>query len=93
MSTKFRQSFVRLCSGCRTSSKGQRTSAVLFCKGYATRPISINGNRNGTISSTGKLPYRPTSIHQFQERKMLLTDNTPTPVTATTIDTTKFIFP
>jgi hypothetical protein len=24
---------------------------------------------------------------------MLLTDNTPTPVTATTIDTTKFIFP
>jgi len=51
--------------------------------------MSINGNRNGTMSSR----YRPTSIHQFQERKMLLADNTPTPVTATTIDTAKFIFP
>ena len=45
MSTKFRQSFVRLCGGYRPSTKGQRSSAVLFCKEYAMRPMLIGGNR------------------------------------------------
>lgn len=59
------------------------------------RPILRNGNRNDVITSTVRSsPNRSTSIHQFQERRMLLADNTPTPVTATTISTTtKFIFP
>jgi hypothetical protein len=85
MSTKFRQSFVRLC---QTSSKGQHSSSVLFYKEYAMRPILNGGGTPGIISTTGKLSY-----HQLQEKKCLLADNTPTPATANTIDTTKFIFP
>jgi len=95
MSTKFRQSFVRLCHGCQTSSKGKHSSSVLFYKKYAMRPMimSLNGGGTpGTISTTGKLSYQSNN-HQLQEKKYLLADNTPTPATATTIDTTKFIFP
>jgi len=84
MSTKFRQSFVRLC---QTSSKGQHSSSVLFYKEYAMRPI-LNGG-----GTPGKLSYHQSNIHQLQEKKCLLADNTPTPATANTIDTTKFIFP
>jgi hypothetical protein len=96
MSTKFRQSFVRLCNGCRPTSKGQHSSAVLFYKEYAKRPILMSVNRGGiagTISTTDKLSYYQSNIHQLQEKKFLLIDNTPTPVTAGAIDTTKFIFP
>lgn len=96
MSTKFRQSFVRLCHGCCRSSKNQHTSAVLFCKDYAMRPMLINVNRGGmtgTLSTTNGLSYRQSNIHQLQERKFLLADNTPTPATATTFDSTKFVFP
>lgn len=93
MSTKFRQSFVRLCHGCCTSSKNQHTSAVLFCKEYGMRPMLMNVNRGGTISTTGGLSYRQSNVHQLQERKFLLADNTPTPATVTAVDTTKFIFP
>ena len=96
MSTKFRQSFVRLCHSCRTS-KSQHSAAVLFCKEYAMRPVLNGVNRSaitGTLSTTAKLSYHQSNIHQqLQERKLLLADFTPTPMTATTIDTTKFIFP
>jgi hypothetical protein len=93
MSTKFRQSFVRLFGGCRQPSKNQRSSAVLFCKDYAMRPMLMNVNRGGIISTTTALSYSPSNIHRLQEKKFLLLDNTPTPATATTMDTTKFIFP
>jgi hypothetical protein len=96
MSTKFRQSFVRLCSGgaCRAgSSKDQRASAVLFCKEYAMRPMLHGGNRagiDGTITTTG---YQLHNASQMQERRFLLAENTPTPLTTASIDTTKFVFP
>lgn len=93
MSTKFRQSFLRLCTRCQTSSKIQRTSAALFWKGYPKRPNSLNVQRGDTISTTARFPYQPTNMHHLQERRLLLVDNTPTPVTANTIDTSKFIFP
>ena len=93
MSTKFRQSFLRLCARCQTSSKVQRTSAALFWKGHPKRPISLNVHRGETMSTTGRFPYQTSNMHHLQERKLLLVDNTPTPVTANTIDTGKFIFP
>lgn len=96
MSTKFRQSFARLYGGCNTSSKGQRSAAVLFCKEYAMRPMLTSVNRDGiggTLSTTGRLSYHQSNISQLQEKRMLLADNTPTPVTAAAIDTSKFIFP
>jgi hypothetical protein len=93
MSTKFRQSFVRLYSGCRPSSKGQHSSAVLCCKEYAMRPMLMTVNRTGGVISTKeRLSYHQANIHRLQEKKLLLFDNTPTPVTAP-MDTTKFIFP
>jgi len=91
MSTKFRQSFLRLFDGCRSSSKYPHSSSVLFCKEYATRPILMRVNRDGfggSMSTTGRA-----SSNQSQERKLLLTDNTPTPLTTTPIDIPKFIFP
>lgn len=93
MSTKFRQSFTSLCQGCNASSKDQRASAVLFCKEYAMRPIRNSINRDGIgggMSTTSRLPYPPSLIH---EKKLLLTDNTPSPMTAAVIDETKFTFP
>ncbi|CAF0766791.1 unnamed protein product [Rotaria sordida] len=95
MSTKFRQSFSRLCGGCDASSKGQHASAVLFCNGYSMRPILISTNRDGlrgTVSTTitTRLPYHSTHISQLQEKKTLLTNNTPTPVATSN---KKFIFP
>jgi len=91
MSTKFRQSFLRLCHGCCTSSKNQQSSAVLFCKEYAMRPMLISVNRDGIagrISTTDR-----SNIQQLQEKRLLLVDSTPTPLTTTTIDAAKFIFP
>ncbi|CAF2413711.1 unnamed protein product [Rotaria sp. Silwood2] len=96
MSTKFRQSFGRLCGGCNASSKSQHASAVLFCKGYTMRPMLMSINRDGlggTMSTTTRLPYRPTNISQLHEKKRLLTDNTPTPITTVTINHENFIFP
>ena len=94
MSTKFRQSFVRLFSACRNPSKEPRSSAVLFCKEYAMRPTLLMGmNRagaDGTISTTA---YHPQNMSQIHERRLLLADNTPTPVTAPPLETTKFLFP
>ena len=95
MSTKFRQSFARLCGGCRTASKGKHSSAVLFCKEYAMRPMLMGVNRDGvdgTISTTGRLSYHQSHISQLQDKRLLLADNTPTPATAPAIDTSKFIF-
>jgi hypothetical protein len=95
MSTKFRQSFTRLYDGCRPSSKSHRSSATLFCKEYAMRPMLMSVNRDGiggTMSTTGR-SYHQSNMSQLQDKRMLLVDNTPTPVTAPAIDTSKFIFP
>ena len=96
MSTKFRQSFACFCGKCRTTPKRPRSSAALFCKEYGMRPMLISVNRGsvgGTISTTGRLSYQHSNVSQLQEKKLLLAENTPTPVTAPAIDTTKFIFP
>jgi len=96
MSTKFRQSFLRLCDECRSSSKYPHSSSVLFCKEYATRPILMRVNRDGfggSMSTTGATSYHQSNLNHSQERKLLLTDNTPTPLTTTPIDIPKFIFP
>ncbi|CAF3425455.1 unnamed protein product [Rotaria sp. Silwood1] len=95
MSTKFRQSFGRLCGGCNASSKGQHASAVLFCKGYTMRPMLISINRDdlgGEVSTTTRAPYHPTHMNRLQKKRMPLTDNTSTPMTAVTINNPKFIF-
>ncbi|CAF0970787.1 unnamed protein product [Adineta steineri] len=96
MSTKFRQSFVRLCHQYRTCSKNQHPTDVLFYKSYAKRPISMSVNRDGcggTISTTGKVSYYQPNHNHLQERKLLVVDDTPTPITTTAFNTTKFIFP
>ncbi|CAM4750032.1 unnamed protein product [Rotaria magnacalcarata] len=96
MSTKFRLSFASLYHGCNASSKNQGTSTVLFCKAYAMRPMLTSMNRDdlgGRISTTSRMTYYSTKLAQIQEKKMLLNDNTPTPMTATAIDETKFTFP
>lgn len=86
MSTKFRQSVFRLFVLCRPSLKHSHKSPVLFCQEYALRPTLLGDSR------TGRLSYQHVNNHQFPERKFLLAENTPTPMTALTVDTSKFIF-
>ncbi len=95
MSTKFRQCFMLLCDDCRRSAKFQRSGTVIFCKEHAARQVlGVNGIVGGrTISTTGKVSYHQPNASQFQEKKSLLVDNTPTPVNEIPNDEIKFSFP
>jgi hypothetical protein len=95
MSTKFRQCFILLCDDCRRSSKGQRSPTVYFGREHTVRQIMGLNGLNGvrTISTTGKVSYHQGNPSQFQEKKTLLVDNTPTPVTDNPNDEIKFVFP
>jgi hypothetical protein len=56
--------------------------------------MGVNGIVNGrTISTTAKISYHPHNGSQIQEKKLLLADNTPTPVIEIPMDGTKFVFP
>ncbi|UJR23296.1 hypothetical protein I4U23_026312 [Adineta vaga] len=98
MSTKFRQSFVRLCGSYWPNTKNRNSSVVLYCKEYPKRISSINGQPNGfggVTSSIGRLSYQQGNPQYLQEKekKFLLVDNTPTPATSTAGETSKYIFP
>lgn len=95
MSTKFRQSFARLCGSCCRSSKHPRSSAVMFCKEYAMRPMLISINRDGhglTMTTTGKVPYPQTNMGPPQEKELLLNGNNLTPISPAPEGKIKFIF-
>ncbi|CAF1013448.1 unnamed protein product [Adineta ricciae] len=98
MSTKFRQSFVRLCKSCCPNAKERRSSPVLDCKEYPKRPISVSGYRNGCNGSTsnaGRGSYHPIHLnHQDEkEKKLLLVDASATPATSIAVELSKVIFP
>ena len=96
MSTKFRQSVIRLGGRCIASSRDPHRSDVLFCQEYEMRPMFITMNRDdagGTTSTTVRLPNYASNISRSQERKLLLPDNTPTPITASAASDKKFTFP
>ncbi|CAF0837507.1 unnamed protein product [Adineta steineri] len=96
MSTKFRQSFILLCDECRRTTRPHHADAAYFYKGYTAKQI-IGSNRlpggGGTISTTGKISYHQPNGSQLQEKKSLLADNTPTPITGIPIEDTRFFFP
>ena len=95
MSTKFRQSFLLLCEGCRPSSKGHRSNGTFSYKEYTLRQV-MGVNRfamGGTVSTTMKGSYHLAQGSQLHEKRSLLADNTPTPVTAAPMGEAKFTFP
>ena len=96
MSTKFRKSFILLCDEFRPSTKGQGSGAVHFCKEYTIRQMRSprgGGGGGGTISTTLKGSYYVSNGSQLHEKKSLLADNTPTPISAFPGNETKFVFP
>ena len=57
------------------------------------RPMLIGAHRGGMDGTISTTAYNPGNGNHLQDRRLLLADNTPTPVTAPVIDTTKFLFP
>ena len=59
------------------------------------RPMFIAMKRDplrGTLSRIARLTNRPSDVYQIQEKVLILTDNTPAPITAATIEKKRFIF-
>lgn len=75
MSTKFRQSFVRLCNGFREPSKVQRSSAVLFYKEYAMRSGAQPAEKVGVRSSKTAASFQLEILTPNSENLLLLDEN------------------